>query len=106
MPSSSEEIGTTVVTGPKISSAATRMFMVASAKTVGSWNQPRPRSPEESFWPPVTSRAPSFLPISTYFETVSRCFSETQGPMSTFGSRPLPTRSAFARAASFSTNSL
>ena len=36
MPSSSEAIGTTVVTGPKISSQATRIFAFASAKTVGS----------------------------------------------------------------------
>jgi hypothetical protein len=76
----------------------------ASAKIVGWKNQPLPSSPCVSFSPPVTSFAPSFFPISTYFATVSRCFSETHGPMST-SPRPSPTRSDFARASSFPTNS-
>ena len=85
--------------GPKISSQAMRICASASAKTVGSRNQPlRELALASSFAPPVTSFAPSFLPISTYFATVSRWRSETHGPMSTLSSRPLPTRSAFARA--------
>ena len=50
----------------------------------------------------TTSRAPSCLPISTYFITVSSCASLTDGPICVAGSRPSPTRSACARA----TNSL
>ena len=54
----------------------------------------------------MRSVAPSALAIPTYSSTVFRWLSLTQGPIWAFGSRPLPTRSAFARAAKRSTNSL
>src|SRR6267143_5552137 len=99
-------IGITDTTGPKISSCATRIFGKQSPNTVGSWNQPFECAPPSSRFPPVSSLAPSFFPISTYDITVFNCCSLMHGPMSVSTSSPLPTFSDRARATKRSTNSL
>jgi len=53
----------TAVTGPKISSCATRMFGFTSTSTVGSWKKPFPSAPSVGILPPAATVAPSFSAI-------------------------------------------
>src|SRR6266849_2301302 len=99
-------MGITETTGPKISSCATRMFGEQSPNTVGSWNQPFACAPPSSRFPPASSLAPSFFPISTYDITVFNCDSLMHGPISVEASSPLPTLSDFTRSTNRSTKSL
>ena len=53
----------TDVTGPKISSCATRMFGFTSTSTVGSWKNPFASAPSVGMRPPAAMVAPSFSAI-------------------------------------------
>src|SRR4026209_2647647 len=55
MASSMFETSITEVTGPKISSCATRMFGFTSTRTVGSWKKPFPSAPSVGMRPPVAA---------------------------------------------------
>lgn len=63
---------------PLTSSWTTFMSRVVSARIVGSIQNPPPDFGH--FWPPVTTLAPSFLPVSMYPSTLSRCPAEMSGP--------------------------
>ena len=63
MTSSTPSNGMTVMTGPKISSRAMVMSLLASAKIVGGTKYPPARSPSEGA-SPCAARVASFCPIS------------------------------------------
>src|SRR5438874_2019857 len=83
-----------------------RIFESTSTNTVGSWKNPLVYAPASSRWPPVASRAPSSIPIFTYFITVWSWLSLFDGPISVSSFSPSPTTSDFARATNSSTKAL
>ena len=88
MASSIELTSMTAVTGPKISSCATRMFGFTSMRTVGSWKKPLASAPSVGMRPPAAIVAPSFSAIGMYDATFSCAARETTGPRSVPASRP------------------
>ena len=95
----------TDVTGPKISSCATRMFGFTSTSTVGSWKKPLPSAPSVATCPPAATVAPSFSAIGMNEWTRSSCEADTTGPTSVDASSPFPRRSFLALPTSLSTRS-
>ncbi len=77
-------------TGPKISSLPIRIFMVTSAKMVGSMNRPLASAGLSGRLPPVTRRAPSSLPAAMYFMIRSYCTWLMIEPMVVAGSVGMP----------------
>ena len=90
----------TVITGPKISSRATRIELSAPATTAGVRNQPGPDAS-----PPQSTSAPSERAMSRYSRLVARCASEIIGPTSVAVSAGSPTTTRPVRSTSRSTTS-
>ncbi|MNL57973.1 hypothetical protein D3C87_1815720 [compost metagenome] len=84
--------------GPKVSSLAQSMSLVASATTVGSKNWPPRRLP------PATTRAPLATASSTWRCTFTSAASSINGPWFTPSSKPLPTLAVLTLAANLATN--
>ena len=76
-------------TGPKISSRAMVMSRVTSENTVGATKNPD-SSPSGVSEPPVTSFAPSPMPLSMYMRTRSRWAEEISGPRRLAASKGSP----------------
>mmetsp|Transcript_27102 Transcript_27102/g.48884 ORF Transcript_27102/g.48884 Transcript_27102/m.48884 type:complete len:247 (-) Transcript_27102:502-1242(-) len=87
-------------TGPKISSRAMVWSSRTSANTLGATKQPS----DPTRCPPVSSRAPSFFPVSMYPRTLSICWVSTCGPWSTCP-KGSPTRRSWAALTNLLANS-
>src|SRR5919107_290244 len=103
--SSSSSKGITTTTGPKISWRAISMSLLTSASTVASRKNPSGSPGTSAARPPVTSRAPSATPRSTWPRMRVRARSEMTGPSWVSGSAGSPIRIRRAWSASASTTS-
>ena len=87
--------------GPNVSSVIAVIEWSTSASTVGSKKRPAP----SRTWPPAVMRAPAARAWSTWVAMVSSCGPKVMAPTSTLaGPCGGPTRSAFTRSVTASTN--
>ncbi|MCY1538893.1 hypothetical protein D9M68_744560 [compost metagenome] len=103
--SSSSSKGMIDSTGPKTSSRAIRIWLLTSAKIVGSTNQPEASSATSGRLPPSRHSAPPSRAISMYCSTLSRCGWVVMGPTWVVSSIGSPRRAVRARATTLSVTS-
>ena len=103
--SSSSRWVSTTSTGPKISSRAMRMSLVAPVRIVGATQCPSASSGSVGTSPWKAIVQPSSCPSAMYFSTRAFCLADTSGPRSEAGFIGSPSTNDSARATSRPTNS-